>query len=141
MQRIDWPFLLGLLSAIAGWVASFFTPIFPYLAAAAVLTITDTVTGVRAAVKRGETIDMHKFFRLFEKVALYAAAIVCAETIEVVFVKGYIEYVPLTYSVALAISFREFRSNISNIEQATGASIWEQIRRFAGRIASGQDKK
>lgn len=134
MQKFDTAFWVGVVSGVAGWVASFFTPIFPYLASAAILTLMDTATGMKAAVRRGDPLEWHKLARLFEKIVLYSVAIVSAEIIETVFMKGYLTAVPLTYSVALGISFKEFRSNIRNVEEITGASIWEQVRRFASKL-------
>jgi phage-related holin len=124
MKFLDAEFWQGYLYGITGWAASFLVPTGPFLGIVIFLVFSDFVTGVRAAVKRGERLSSKGFRRTVEKILLYFIAILASEGMHRVFMPG----VPITYMTALAIAVTEFKSNIENIETVTGVQIWASIK-------------
>ena len=114
----------GFWMAIVAWGSSFFIPIVPFLLFTIVLVGFDLFTGTKAAKSRGEPINSRGLRRTVEKIALYFVAILLGQGITQVFMPS----IPVAYVVAFAIALTEFKSNIENVEQVTGARIWHLLK-------------
>lgn len=100
--------------------------------------MSDFVTGILAAIKRKERVSSRGMRNTVVKIILYFIAILLSEGMVVVFkIPGHM----LTYSVAFVIAVTEFRSNIENIESATGTSIWSAIKNFVTQKNNNNDKR
>lgn len=122
-----------IIAAIAGWGAAFIAPLWGFLIITAVLVIADFITGIAAAIYRKERISSRGMRNTVVKIVLYFIAILLSEGMVVVFnIPAHI----LTYSVAFVIAVTEFRSNIENIESATGTSIWSAIKNLVNNQKS-----
>lgn len=124
MKFLNAEFWQGFLYAVTGWASSFLVPTAPFLGIVLFLVFADFITGIRAAVKRGERLSSKGFRRTVEKILLYFIAILASEGMRQVFMPS----VPVAYMTALAIAVTEFKSNIENVEQVTGVQIWATIK-------------
>lgn len=122
-KYFDLDYIWGIATAVGGVIAAHLAPVGPFIAIVLCLVIVDLITGIRAAVKRGEMIRSIGLRRSIEKLVLYFFAILLAEGMRNVFMPA----IPITYVVALAIASTEFKSNIENIEEVTGVTIWKYI--------------
>ena len=107
-------------------------PIAKFLVITFALVLLDTYTGVRAAKARGESIRSNGLRRAIDKVVLYFIGILLSEGM--IWAFGFpLEFevldkqMSLTYVVAAAICYIEYKSNIENIEDVTGAKIWDYV--------------
>jgi phage-related holin len=116
--------VLGYLSAMAGWLMAFIIPISAFLLFTVFLVVCDLFTGTMAARHREETISSKGLRRTVEKIVLYFIAILASEGMSIVFMPK----IPISYVTAFAIGITEFRSNIENIEAVTGVNIWKFIK-------------
>lgn len=105
-------------------VQQFVLPISDFMIIVVALVTADWITGMRAAVKRGEPIVAAKMGKTIEKTALYFIALLLSEGMRRTFVPEF----PITYVTALSISITEFKSNIENIETVTGVQIWAYLK-------------
>lgn len=115
------------VSAVATIIKILFPFIFPikgFLIITIALVACDLVTGIMAAIKRGEKPSSKGIRTTVHKMTAYFIAILLAEGIRVVFVPE----ISIPYFVAFIIAVAEFKSNIENIEQITNISIWAQIK-------------
>lgn len=122
-KYFDPDYFLGILTALLGVASAHFAPVKPFIILVMCLVMADLFTGIRAAIKRNERIRSSGLRRSIEKLILYFFAILLAEGMKNVFMPA----VPITYIVSLAIASTEFRSNIENIEEVTGVSIWKYV--------------
>jgi phage-related holin len=145
MQKfLDITFWETVVVGLFSLVGAFFAPVGSFIGVAFTLVIFDYFTGVQAAKKREEKLTSRGHFRSIQKFVMYSIAIISAELIRKVFFDGLflLEYLRLTYFVALLIVITEFRSNIENIEAITGAKIWGKlIERFPALGGKLNDKK
>lgn len=116
------------LTTIGGFLAVFFAPIGPFLAAVGVLVILDIITGVQAAKKRKEKITSSGYKAKVSDMIAYVLLIIGCETIVQVFFKGVPVAEGLTYSASLFISGVELKSIAENVEEITGLSVWDNIK-------------
>jgi uncharacterized membrane protein len=114
----------GYISALLGTVVGFVAPIGPFIGLMVGLVISDLITGIRAAKKRGESINSKGFRRTLEKVGVYLVALLSAKGVQIVFVPA----LPLAYSVAFWVCVTEFKSILENVTTVTGTPIWEHIK-------------
>lgn len=120
----------GIAFAICcGIVASFFIPIKGFLLFTVFVVFADTVTGIMAARKRGETITSKGLYRTSQKVVVYFVGIMIFEGAKNTF------SLPLniTYMVAFTIATTELYSIAENIKSMTGVNIGTLILRFFRR--------
>ena len=117
-------YIWGAATVLIGWSASFIMPVAHFITMVTALVLMDLYTGTRAALKRGEVIQSRGLRRTIEKITLYFTAILLAEGMKVVFVP----FVPVTYITSLAIAMTEFKSNIENVESATGVEVWKYVK-------------
>lgn len=120
--------LFTTIEGLAGWLIGFglgfFTPIAPFIVVAITLVFVDTITGVRASMRRKDKITSRGFFRTVEKIMVYTAAILGCEAVRVVFVPQ----VPITYGAALAIATTELKSILENTTVVSGTNILDKIK-------------
>jgi uncharacterized membrane protein len=120
----------GIAFAICcGFIASFFIPIKGFLLFTVFVVFADTVTGIMAARKRGESITSKGLYRTSQKVVVYFVGIMIFEGAKNTF------SLPLniTYMVAFTIATTELYSIAENIKSMTGVNIGTLILRFFRR--------
>lgn len=110
------------LSAI--W--QFISPIGDFIFLIIFLLITDLITGIMAAKKRGEVITSSGFRRTFQKVVVYALSIIVAEYIRIVMFKDL--QINVAFPIAIMIVITEFKSISENTLTITGVDIWEKLK-------------
>lgn len=124
MDILKSEFWLGYLAAAAGWMASFLTPLAPFLIFTAFLVVADLVTGIKAARRQRHKITSTGLKRTTEKLLVYFIAMLAAEGMSYVFMPQ----MPVAYLVAFTIAVTEFKSILENVEVVTGVSIWQAIK-------------
>lgn len=115
--------LENILLSMLGIFASFLAPLAPFLILCASLVFIDTITGIRAAYKRGEKIRSRVMRNTVEKIVWYFTAILLSEAMKMVL----LPQVPITYVTACYICIIEFKSNIENISALTNVDIWKHL--------------
>ena len=115
-------YFYGLLGMVAGFVM----PVAPLLYLCGGLIVLDTITGIRAARRRGEKPDSRKASRIIDKTIVYAASILACHGVELVLAVP----VSMTYFAAGAIAFTELFSILENTRKVTGTNIGAIIKRF-----------
>jgi phage-related holin len=124
-------FWVGYVYAFFAWVASFLTPLAPFLILVICLVFADLYTGLKAARFRKESISSRGLGRTVEKFTLYFIAILASEGLTVVLLPN----VQFAYIAAFTISITEFKSIIENVEEVTGVKIWTIIKQnFSGKF-------
>jgi phage-related holin len=113
-------YFFGLL----GMLGAFLMPIAPFLGLAGGLIILDTITGIRAARRRGEKPNSKKASRIIDKTLTYGSSIIACYSVELVL------KLPdsVTYFAVGAIAFTELMSVLENTRVVTGTSIGEIIK-------------
>jgi len=113
-------YFFGLL----GMLGAFLMPIAPFLGLAGGLIILDTITGIRAAKRRGEKPNSKKASRIIDKTLTYGSSIIACYSVELVL------RLPdsVTYFAVGAIAFTELMSVLENTRSVTGASIADIIK-------------
>ncbi|MEO0271674.1 MAG: phage holin family protein [candidate division WOR-3 bacterium] len=101
-------------------IAAIFAPIKVILYIVSLLIISDTITGIIAAYKRGEEINSKGFKKTIIKLFLYNLMIVLAFLLEKYIFESLIPFVKLG-SIAIAIT--EFKSIVENFESTTGINL------------------
>jgi len=109
---------------LLGMIGSFLVPIMHFLLLAAGLIILDTITGIRAAMRRKEKLNSRGFSRVVDKIVAYGAAIVACHGVDLVLRLN----ASLPYFAIGAIAFTELFSVLENTRVVTGANIWVVIR-------------
>lgn len=115
---------------------AFMVPIWPFVFMALVLVLADTVSGIRAAKKRGEKIRSRGLFRFFEKFLFYFGTIAVAEQMRITFMPQ----VPLTQFVSFGICITEFFSMAENVETVTGVNILRRIKKIIPGLTEEEKK-
>lgn len=113
-------YLYGLL----GMLSAFIMPIVPFLALCGLLILLDTITGIRAAMRRGEKPNSRKASRIIDKTLVYGSSVLACHGVEVVL------KLPetVTYFAVGAIAFTELMSVLENTRVVTGTNIGEIIK-------------
>lgn len=123
------------LAGLCSWAMGFIMPV------GHLLVLADFVTGVRAAKHRGEALRSRGFKRSIEKISLFIIAILLAHGLDVVFFTSSGVSVRTTYVVAGLICVTEFKSNMENISQVTGAPLWAKVSEYLPSIFKLPKKK
>jgi phage-related holin len=123
-------YFFGLL----GMLGSFFMPIVPFLALCGLLILLDTITGIRAAMRRGENPNSKKAARIIDKTIVYSASVIACHGVESVM------KLPdtVTYFAVGAIAFTELMSVLENTRVVSGTNIADVIRNM---LPSGNKRK
>lgn len=106
------------------FLIAFFAPIIAMVGAVCVLTIFDTITGIWAALKRGDKIHSRAMGRTVTKMLLYSLVILLAHIMEIVF----IPWMPMVSLAAGYVALVEFRSNMENIGYITNIDVWNYLK-------------
>lgn len=117
---------------------SFFVPIKGFLILMAMLVVSDTISGMIAAKKRGEELTSRGFYRTLEKVTVYFLSIIGGRGIHLVFELpeiGWLPPLPFVYLVAGSICFTEFLSLRENVRTITGVDILGGLKNAVAQIA------
>lgn len=101
-----------------------FMPIKAIIIVAMVLSIVDLITGVLAAIHRGEHITSNGFSRTLVKIMVYEIAIMTGYLVEQ-YLTG--EIVPVVKILGSLIGMTELKSILENLEAITGQKIFQQI--------------
>lgn len=104
----------------------FFMPIYPAMVAVGLLIVLDTITGVIAAKKNGESIISKKFGMSVTKSLLYQLLIISAHLCET-FLFTQIPFVKLSLAF---LSITEFTSIAENFQKATGKKFLSFIKNY-----------
>jgi uncharacterized membrane protein len=116
-------------SICCGVLFSFFLPIKHFLIFTIFVVFSDTVTGILAAKKRGESITSKGLYRTSQKVVTYFCGIMIFHGASITF--GLPSQI--TYSVSFIIAATELFSISENIKSITGTNIGTIILRFFRR--------
>jgi len=116
-------FVLNNLSAIYIYIIVYFSPVFPVLFGLGFIVLTDFVTGMLAAKKRGEVISSRKMRPTVTKGIGYMAAILVAHTFE----KSFMPDLNCLKIVSGLIALIELKSLDENIKDLTGKSLFKQF--------------
>lgn len=133
------------LAIAGGYVAAFLLPVVNFIVIIGALVFADLITGVRAAKHRGEYDNAKAsegFRRSVDKMVMYLTAILLARGVVVAF-NIPVEYLPLTYIMALYIAIVELKSNLENVAQVTGIDLWlviaDKLKALVGLDKKPQD--
>jgi phage-related holin len=114
------------LSVVATFVGSALLPVSTFLAVGVMLVMADWITGVTAAIVRGDRITSRGLMRTMRKVLFYSMAIVLVLMVERAFFPSSHWMV---YLVSAYIALVELFSNLENISSITGTDIAAPLRR------------
>ncbi len=120
------------------WFLAFFLPIRSFLVLMAILVVSDTVSGMIAAKKRGEKLTSRGCYRTLEKVTVYFLSIIGGRGIHLAFELpeiGWLPPLPFVYLVSGSICFTEFLSLRENVKSITGVDIFGGFKNFLEQLA------
>ena len=104
-------------------VVAFLTPIHTLMLVVGALMILDLITGVWAAVKRGEPITSRRMGRTVGKMLVYQLAIISGYLIEY----GLGGLLPVSKLVGAAITLVEGTSVLENLNKLSGVNILKSV--------------
>ncbi len=125
--------ILATMGMIVNYVVPFVLPVKGFLMLTLALVFCDTITGIMAAEKRGEKISSKGIRRTIEKIIAYFIVILLSEGFRIVFMPD----IGVPYFISLIISIAELKSNIENVEDISGHSIWETLKKKIGLNEKG----
>lgn len=105
------------------WIIFYFYPTGPFLLLIGFFIGTDTITGMIAANKRGETITSKRFMNVFRKYVVYGCAIFVAHVLQMQFFPDF----PALKIISGLIAYNELMSIDENINSITGFSLFKLI--------------
>lgn len=112
------------ISLLGAFMLFHLLPIAHFLVIGVLLVVSDTITGIWAAIKRSESINSKGLRRTIEKVVMYSTAICLVLAVESAFTGT--KY--FTMAVSLYIILVELFSVLENISGITGTNIIGAIR-------------
>jgi hypothetical protein len=121
----DW-FIGLLISGIA-----VFDPIRGMIVVATLLIVTDWITGVLAARKKGQQITSAGHRRTISKFGIYLVAIGLGFLVEVYMIA---EIIPISKLIAGAVSIVELKSILENLDVINGSSLFKSIIKKLGSV-------
>ena len=113
-----------------------FAPIKALLLVTGILIFSDLISGILAAIKKGQKISSAGMRRTITKVAVYNAAIMLGFLTETYMLDGFL---PLSKIVSGLISVVEFKSILENLDVVNGNPIFKSLIEKLGSI--NDDKK
>lgn len=125
---------MKILTTVGLALLSVFAPAAPVLATAFALVLTDMITGMVAARKRGEPITSRGMRRSVTKLLVYEVAMMIA------FLAGQylIAEMPILKIVASMIGLTELRSIFENLSTVTDAPV---IKMLIAKLGGPEEKK
>ena len=127
MEPVSKGALLVWLTSLATAVVAVTSPVHVLLAAVGFLIFADMVTGIMAAVKRGEALTSRALSRSVYKAAAYQIAVLSGFAMEHLLVG---DVLPIAKLVAAAIGLVEFKSLAENVRVVTGTNLKGVIDRL-----------
>ena len=127
-------FLTGLLVS----TVAVFAPAKAIILVTLVLIMSDLVTGILAARKRGEQIKSAGLRRTATKLFVYEAAILLGFLVETFMIDGFI---PVSKMAAGVISLIEMKSILENLDAINGSPIFQSLIKQLGSVNDTNDKK
>ena len=112
-----------------GFIFSFIFPIKHFLLFTVAVVLADTITGIKAARKEGQTITSKGLYRTTEKIVVYFVSIMIFEGAKNTFSIP----IPITYMVASIIAGTELFSIAENVKRITGVNLGTVIIKFFRR--------
>lgn len=111
-------------SLIFTWIGVNLMPIASFLAVGIILVISDWITGITAANKRGDKITSRGLYRTVQKIVFYSLAIVLVLIVE----QSILGTDFLVYLVSSYIAIIELYSNLENISVITGTNVLQVVK-------------
>jgi hypothetical protein len=124
-------FLAKLSIAICAALA----PIKMVMITVGVLILVDLITGIWAALKRGEKVSSAAMRRTISKMFIYQMSVICGFLLETYILSGSI---PVSKIVAGVIGMVEFKSVLENSNVIVGDDVFTMILK---KLGSDNDKK
>ena len=119
--------IMDKIKILIAWLAIYFAPVYPLIAAIGFFVFADFLTGIQAARKRGEKITSTKMKNTVIKFAAYGIAVITSFLIEKYFLDG----IPALKIIAGLVAFIEVKSINENMKDITGTDIFGEIlKRF-----------
>ena len=112
-------------------ILAVFAPIHGVLIVCGIAIMTDLVTGIIAAKRRGEKINSAGLRRSISKIFVYQFSIIIAFLIEVYLMSG---VVPISKIVAGLIGITEATSIFENLKSITGYDIFSAVLQKLGSV-------
>lgn len=106
-----------------------FSPIKMVMITVGILIIADLITGVWAAIKRGETISSSAMRRTVSKMCIYELTVICGFMLET-YILG--QAIPVAKIVASVIGVVEFKSILENANSIVKGDIFKIILKKLG---------
>jgi holin family protein len=100
------------------------SPIHTVMIAVGVLIFADLLTGMLAAIKKGEKLSSAAMRRTISKMLVYQLTVICGFLLETYLIDGLI---PVAKIVAGVIGMVEFKSVLENVNVITGQNIMQSI--------------
>ena len=110
-------------------------PIHTVMLSVGILILTDLVTGMWAALKRGEKITSAAMRRTVSKIVVYQLAVISGFLLERYLIDG---LMPVSKIVAGVIGMVEFKSILENANKIVGGNIFKSVIKMLG---SDNDKR
>lgn len=103
------------------WVFVYFYPAFEFILLVGFFVAADTITGVFAAMRKGEDVTSKKFRAMFPKLVVYGVSVLVAHVIQQQFFSDF----PALKIVSGLVAYSELISIDENIHKATGVSLFK----------------
>lgn len=110
--------------ALALSVLAVFAPVHGIIIVSLILILSDLVTGVLAAHKKGQAINSSGLRRTVSKMCIYLAAICLGFLVEKYMLS---DILPVSKIVAGLISIVEFKSILENLDVLNGSSLFKKL--------------
>lgn len=105
------------------WLAMYFSPTYSIMLSIAFFVLVDMYTGIRAAQKRGESVNSKKLRDTVSKFVDYGVGVIVACFIQ----KQFLPDVPAMQLVAGLINYIEIKSINENIYDITGVNMFQVV--------------
>ena len=126
------------LKALAVATLGIFAPVVAVMAVTGFLIFADMITGIMAALKRGEKITSSAMRRTVSKMCIYHIVILAGFLVEVYMMGG---VVPISKMAAVAIGTTELLSILENASTVLEQDIFTKIKQFLGSKNDQKDDK
>jgi len=125
---------LGLLTA---WIV----PIIPFIGAAVLTVVGNTITGVLLIEKRGQKFSGKEFNKSIKKLLFYMVVLLVSEGVMQLHEIGR-NILPLVYTISMLISYRELRSIYENAQEYTDVNFVAYLKSAFSKLTNfDPDKK
>ena len=129
--------LSNLLFKFLTAIAVFIAPIQAILISVSVLIIADTITGIWAALVKGDKFSSNKFFSSISKLIMYTTLILVSHMVEL----HLVSVVPWVQISVYFIIFYEFSSFLENVGIIVGRDIFAFFKESLNNLKNFKTKK